>query len=86
MSKDVYIKGLWNVLCDDCGTKYKSNQVRKDWQGLYLCDGADTNQCWNPRHPQDHVRGKRDNQRVPFVRPQGEIVYLETNEIKREDY
>lgn len=84
MSNDTFVMGSWNVLCDDCGTKYKSRQVRKDWQGLYLCSGGDTNNCWNLRQPQDYVRGKKDSQHVPFVRPQGDITYVATNEIDRD--
>ena len=82
--KNTFVLGAWNVLCDDCGTKYKNHQVRKDWQGLYLCDGPNTQQCWNTRQPQDYVKGVYDQQRVPFVRPQGDITVLTTNEIDRD--
>jgi hypothetical protein len=34
------------------------------WDGFYVC--ADT--CWQPRHPQDFVEGRADDQTVEIVR------------------
>lgn len=67
----MFEKGQWNVLCDRCGFKYKARQLRKEWNGLRVCSGAGTNDCWEPRHPQDKVRGKVDRQAPPWVRPEG---------------
>ena len=62
--------GQWNAICDRCGTKYKSGQLRLEWTGLRVCSGPNTKQCWEPRHPQDFVRGKVDRQSPPWARPE----------------
>ena len=55
----------FNRICDQCGFKFKASETRKQWDGLIVC-----NSCYEPRHPQDFVRGRRDRQRVPDPRPQ----------------
>jgi len=58
-------KGTWNVICDRCGTKNKSDEVQKEWTGLQVCKS-----CWEPRHEQDFLRGRKETQAVPFTRPE----------------
>jgi len=58
--------GKWLVICDRCGFKRTNDQVRREWTGLMVC--ADT--CWEPRHPQEFVRPRADQQSVPFTRPE----------------
>ena len=60
-----YESGLWYVVCDACGREFKSNELRKRWDGLMVCDGD-----YEPRHPQDFVRGVADKQTVPYSRPE----------------
>jgi len=77
MSKpNQYVKGQWNVICDYCGTEKKSGEVRLTWDNALVC--ADT--CWEPRQPQDFVRGKVDKQRVPphLARPEDRDNFTET--------
>ena len=62
-----YVPGQWNAICDRCGFKFKNVQLRKEWTGLRVCC-----ECWEPRHPQDFVRGKADHQTPPWVRPDSE--------------
>lgn len=62
-SKSWYKKGSWNVHCDVCGFKFKSDEVRKRWDGLMVCD-AD----FELDHPQKFLRVREDKQTVPFVR------------------
>ena len=57
----------WNILCHVCGFKYKSSEVKKQWDGVISCV-----QCFDERHSQDFVRGRRDRQTVPFSNPQSE--------------
>jgi hypothetical protein len=61
---DYYASGKFNVLCDYCGFKYKNTEVRHTWDGFYAC-----RKCWEPRQPQDYVRGVVDDQSVPWSRP-----------------
>jgi len=61
---DYYKKGQWLVICDVCGMKYHSNDLKMRWDGLMTC-----RQDWNIRQPQDFVRGIPDPQAVPWSRP-----------------
>jgi hypothetical protein len=56
--------GTWNALCDRCQKKYKAYELRREWTGWMVCDT-----CWEPRHPQDFLKGKPDNSNVPWTRP-----------------
>jgi len=47
--------GLHWVCCDRCGFDYYHTEVREEWNGLVVCG-----ECYEPRHPQDFVRGKAD--------------------------
>ena len=60
-----YDKGDWIADCDVCGRKYKASQLQKRWDGLMCC-----RHDWEPRQPQDFVRGVDDNQTVPWSRPE----------------
>lgn len=62
---DYYSHGSHNFICDRCGFKYKSFDKRKEWTGLVVCYS-----CYEPRHPQDFVRGVQDKQSVYDPRPE----------------
>lgn len=68
------IWGSWNVICDRCGFKYKSFQLRKEWTGLMVCKN-----CWEPRHPQDLIKIPKDDQSVPWSRPEPDDVFIDVN-------
>ena len=55
---------FWRI-CDRCGFQKRASETFKTWDGLYVCE-AD----FETRHPQDFVRGRRDNQNVPDPRPE----------------
>ena len=59
-------------ICDRCGFRRKLHQLRKEWTGLKVC--SDT--CWEPRHPQEFVRGVKDDQSVYEPRPEPADVFL----------
>lgn len=59
---DYLALGDWNAVCSMCGAKFKASQLIKHWQGLYRCE-----RCWEPRQPQDFVRGIPDNPAAPWV-------------------
>lgn len=59
-----YRSGDWNAICDSCGKKLKASQLNKRWDGFMVC--ADD---WEPRHPQDFIRAKKDKISVPWTRP-----------------
>ena len=67
MGKADYLKlGDWNVICDRCGEKYKASKLKKTWDNLYVCSS-----CWEPRHPQDKIKGIPEDQSTPWTRPEG---------------
>ena len=67
-------------ICDRCGFEYPLNKLRKEWTGLKVC-----RDCWEPRHPQDRVKGVPDNQALHDPRPDPEPVYLEVNDVTADD-
>ncbi len=56
--------GGWNALCDVCGHKFKSHELKKRWDGLMVCD-AD----FEHDHPQKFLRVREDKIAVPWARP-----------------
>lgn len=67
-------KGEWSCICDRCGFEYKSGQLKKTWDNLRVC-----RECYEPRHPQDFLRAKKDDQSVAWTRPEGEDVETDTS-------
>lgn len=61
---DRFSPGEWNFYCDLCGRKNKSGDARKTWDGYYVCSHHK-----EERNPQDKVRGVKDDQSVPWQRP-----------------
>lgn len=77
---DKWSLGKWYVMCPRCGRNRTNDMVLKEPEtNLMVCrDG-----CWDPRHPQDFVRGKPDNMSVPYPRPEPtdqfvEVTYADT--------
>lgn len=67
--------GDWNAVCFRCGRKRKASTMKKQWQGFYVCP-----EHWEPRHPQDFVRGVKENPSVPWSQPaQIQFVYPTNN-------
>ncbi len=75
-----YKSGDHYVICDVCGFRFYESETRKRWDGLRVCH-AD----WEPRHPQDMVRARRDRQRVANPRPEAPDVFLEPNDVTPDD-
>jgi hypothetical protein len=69
-SRDYFKLGEWNSLCDQCGAKRKSSELRLQWDGLRTC-----HLCWEPRQPQDFARGVPDPSGVPWSRQRGELAF-----------
>ena len=64
-SNNYYAKGQWNAYCDLCGKPGKSSSMRKTWDGFYVCAFHK-----EERNPQDLIRGIKDDQSVPWSRPE----------------
>lgn len=57
-----YKAGTWNVICQVCGRKYKSDQIRKRWDGLLVCD-----EDYENRHILDFLRAHPEMGSVPYA-------------------
>lgn len=66
-----WVASAWSALCDRCGFKYKSFQLRKEWTGLMVCKD-----CWEPRHPQDLIKIPKEDVSVPWSRPEQADVFI----------
>jgi hypothetical protein len=66
-----YDKGNWNALCDVCGRQYKASSLQQRWDGLKVCKDD-----WEPRQPQDFVRGVADQQAPPWTRPEPQDSFI----------
>lgn len=69
----------YHVICDRCGFKYWNYEVSKEWTGLMVC-----HPCWDPRHPQEFLRGVKEKRVVPNPRPRPTDYFLSTNEVTPE--
>jgi hypothetical protein len=81
---DYYKHGDANAICDRCGQKFKHSELQREWTGLLVC-GPGGNDCFEQRHPQDHLRAMRDRQTQPNARPEQGDKMLTDNEITIED-
>ena len=63
-SRDYLKLGDWNAICDLCGFKYKASELRKRWDGFMVCQ-----KDWEPRPPQEYIKGIKEDFSVPFSRP-----------------
>lgn len=76
---DYFAHGDYNVICDRCGTKYKASDCVLEWDNLFVCQ-----ECHEPRHPQEFLRGIPDRQSVEIPRPDTTPTFI-TNPITPED-
>jgi hypothetical protein len=64
---DFWQGGDWNAVCYECGRKRKASTLKRHWQGYYVCP-----EHWEPRQPQDFVRGVQDVITPPWAQPQND--------------
>lgn len=64
MSRNYYLSGEFNLICDRCSKKIKAHEAKHEWTGFIVCGS-----CFEFRHPQDFVRARQDKISVPFSRP-----------------
>jgi hypothetical protein len=69
---DYYAEGDYNASCAECGRKFKASTLKRHWKGYYVCPDH-----WEPRHPQEFVRGVPDNQTPPWTQPPADtFIYM----------
>lgn len=73
MSRNYYVSGQFNVICDVCGKKIKAGKSRTRWDGFTVCEDD-----WEERHSQDFVRARQDKISVPFTRPRPTDLFIDS--------
>lgn len=72
MYKPGWKGGRWSALCDRCGFRFHSDELKLEWDGLRVCiDG-----CWEQRNPQDFLRVPPEEIVPPWTRPEPEDGFL----------
>jgi hypothetical protein len=71
--------GDWLYRCQRCGVTNYASRTQKEWTGLRVCST-----CWEPRHPQDFVRGVKDDIAPPFANSPSDV-FLLPNEVDYDD-
>jgi len=64
-----FTHGQWKMASDRSGRAYLNSDIRTEWTGLKV--GKDE---WEPRHPQEYVRGVVDNYAVRDARPRPDLL------------
>ena len=72
-NRDYFKLGEWNVICDQCGFKFKGSELRDRWDGAKVC-----RDCWEPRPPQEFVKGIKEDQSTPYSRPENVDIFTNT--------
>ncbi len=60
----MYKRGQWLAICDVCGFKFSSGEIKKRWDGLMVCHDD-----WETDHPQKYIRVPSDPKPLPWARP-----------------
>jgi len=62
-----FVSGDWSICCARCNTTILASESRKEYDGLIVCKW-----CYEPRHPQEMIRMRKDRIIPPFIRPERE--------------
>ena len=66
-----YRPGSFYRVCERTGIAVRADRTQREWQGLIV-----RKEVFEPRQPQDFVRGVNDIQIVPYPRPRQANVYV----------
>jgi hypothetical protein len=78
--KYTWRSGDYNIICDYSGQKIKRSDAMKTWDNYIV-----RRDLWEPRQPQDFVRGMRDKISVYDARSESEDIFLTSNEVTQDD-
>ncbi len=76
----VYIPGDNYFLCPVCGFKKRVSEGRRRWDNEFVCVND-----WEPRHPQEFVRGRADKMLPAITRPEPADVFIDVGDVTPED-
>lgn len=80
MAKDWYKSGDWNAICDVCGFARKSSEMIQRWDGYMVCRPSIKQGCFETRHPQDIIRPRPPEPKLPWTRPEAPDTAWHTTE------
>lgn len=78
--KNRLVLGDYNVICDECGRKFKRSETRLRWDNALVCP-----RDWEPRHPLDFIQPGRTTRPVLDARPQTENTFVNPGDVTRDD-
>lgn len=64
------------AICDASGFAIARDDMVRQWDGLMVA-----RRFCDTRNPQDFVTGRRDNEALPWTRPEADDVFLTTNQV-----
>lgn len=76
----VYIRGDNYFLCPVCGRKKRVSKGRRRWDNEFVCTDD-----WEPRHPQEFVRGRADKILPSITRPEPADTFIDVGDVTAED-
>lgn len=74
-----FISGQHYAICDRCGFRFLSGELRKTWDNLLVCS-----KDWEPQHPQEKIRGVKERS-IKDARPETEPIYLNPGDVTSDD-
>lgn len=76
-----YRPGSFYRICQRTGMAIRAERTQREWQGLIV-----RREVFEPRQPQDFVRGVNDIQTVPYALPRSPNVFVGPNIAQFEVY
>ncbi len=78
--QNYFQSGEWNVICALCGKKMKSGDIRKRWDGIYVCP-----EDYERRNILDFIRSVGEEGTPPFTSPEPAdqfvtVIYLQNRQ------
>lgn len=64
--------GRWSAICDVCGFRFHSDEIKTRWDGLKVCS-----KDFETRHIADFLRVKQEKITPPWVAPESEDTFIE---------
>ncbi len=68
------------VICDICGKRAYRSKMKKTWDNLITHP-----KCYDPRHPQELIKARKDKVSVRDPRPEGQDVFLSPGDVTADD-
>lgn len=66
MKRDLYRSGGYYAICDECGFRFRANEMRLRWDGAFVC-----REDFEVKHPQLDLKIRFDKILVKTPRPFG---------------